>query len=286
MPDVPAYPTYLTSTITLCDHLTELVLLCELDGLIHYANRAAQQHSASALIGQPFIELVLSSAAAKGWAFFEAARQATPAAPTEPWEIPIGNTSSYAIASFRGYHDDAHVVLFAQVESERVSHMQQELLDLTSDLTEAQRQLHRQNRALQQALDEQRRLVETIQELSAPIAPLANDVLLLPLIGHIDSHRANRITEELLRRVEASRTRYVILDITGIVAIDTAVARHLIDTAQAVRLLGAQAVLVGINPTIAETIVHLGITLHNFAIYSDLQHAIAAVLRQRKGHHR
>jgi rsbT co-antagonist protein RsbR len=81
--------------------------------------------------------------------------------------------------------------------------------------------------------------------------------------------------------VSASHARIVILDVTSIATIDTAVAHLLIDTAQALRLLGARAMLVGINPAIAETIVHLGVDLHMFSMHSDLQHAVAAVLHQR-----
>lgn len=270
--------------MSLYDHLTELVLFCNEKGLVLYANPASRQYGI--VHEELFTSFLVPDTLQKGLDFFEFARLASPQEPTPPWELVMGDSSSYTLAEFRGYNNGKCIVLLGQTEDAHISEMHQEMQELTSDLAEAQRQLQRQNRALQRALDEQRRLVETIQELSAPIAPLFDDVLLLPLIGHIDSHRANRITQEILQRVQGSRARYVILDITGIVTIDTAIARHLLDTAHAINLLGAQSLLVGINPAIAETVVHLGIHLHGFTIHSDLQHALEYVLRQRQRSYR
>ncbi len=269
--------------MSLCEHLSELVFCCDESGRILYANRAAQQQSTVLLEGELFTSMLVPDAVEKGQLFFETARRATSENPTLSWELSLGTSSEYTIARFLGYHDDRQVILLGQVEPASVGEMQQEMLELTSELAEAQRQLHRQNRALQQALDEQRQLLQTIQELSAPIAPIWNGVLLMPLVGHIDSNRANKITQEVLQRAQSARARYVILDIAGIIAIDTAVARHLIDTARALRLLGTRAVLVGINPIIAETILHLGIDLQEFIIHTDLQHAIAHVLQHLRG---
>jgi anti-anti-sigma regulatory factor len=263
------------------DHLSELVICCDDNDQILYANLAAQQQSTEPLIGQPFTTLLVPGVAHKGNDFLAAARAATPADPTPSWELSLGSSSSYVIANFRGYNNGNCIITLGEVEPERVSTMQREMLELTSELTTVQRQLQRQNRALQQSLAEQSNLLERIQEMSAPIAPILDGVLLLPLVGHIDSQRAQKINEELLPRVSASHARIVILDVTSIATIDTAVAHLLIDTAQALRLLGARAMLVGINPAIAETIVHLGVDLHMFSMHSDLQHAVAAVLHQR-----
>jgi anti-anti-sigma regulatory factor len=266
--------------MSLYDHLTELVLFCNEKGLVLYANPAARHYGIAP--EKLFPSLFVPDTVQKGLDFFEFARLASAQEPTPPWELALGDSSNYTLAEFRGYNNGRCIVLLGQTEAAHIGEMHQEMQELTSELAEAQRQMQRQNRALQRALDEQRRLVETIQELSAPIAPLFNDVLLLPLIGHIDSHRANRITQEILQRVQGSRARYVILDITGIVTVDTAIARHLLDTAHAIHLLGAKALLVGINPSIAETVVHLGVNLHDFTIHSDLQHAIEHVLHQRQ----
>lgn len=264
----------------LYDQLKELVLCCDETGLIQHANAAARRRSSTLLEGQHFTTLLVADAVEKGKNFFAAARAATPQQPAAAWELSLGTVSDYVMASFSGYRSNGQVIVLAEVEPDYVGQMQHDMQELTSELAEAQRQLRRQNRALQTSLDEQRRLLQTIQELSAPIAPIADGVLLLPLVGHIDSQRAQRITSEILQRVNASRTHYVILDVTSIASIDTAVAQHLIDTARSLRLLGARPVLVGFNPAIAETVVHLGIDLREFTMQSDLQHAIAYVLRQ------
>lgn len=281
-PDQP----HLNLDTTLCDHLAELVICCDSSGKILYANPMVQALSDMLLVGHPFCMVLTPDAAQKGADFFVAARVATPQNPTIPWELSLGKSTAYVVATFQGYKYGDQIWLVGQSESEHISRMQQELLDLTSELAEAQRQLHRQNRALQQALSEQRHLLQTIQELTAPASPIADGVLLLPLVGHMDSYRIKNIVTELLKRVEDSRVNYVILDATSIAMIDTAVARYLIDAAHAIRLLGAHTVLVGVTPATAQSVVHLGIDLRGFIMHSDLQHAIADVLRRRNRSHR
>lgn len=264
----------------LLDQLTDLVVWCDDTGIILYINPAAQCWSNTPLIHHPFISLLMPDIATKGERFLDAARFASPDNPTVSWELALGSTERYTTAHFRGYHNGDHIVLVGQVESEKICQMQHELIDLTSELAEAQRELHRQNRALQKALQEQQNLLQTIQELTAPAVPIWENVLLLPLVGYIDSQRVGRITSQLLDSVAANHARYVILDVSGIADIDTTVARHLIDTARSLRLLGTQSVLVGITPTLAETMTHLGIELKDFRVQSDLQHAVAYVLRR------
>jgi anti-anti-sigma factor len=269
----------------LYEHLAELVVCCDAAGYIHYSNRAAQRLQRGPLEGVSFFDVLVPDSAEKGREFFDVARAASIEQPTEPWELSLGTPTDYTVASFRGYSYADTIVLFAHMESDEMRRMQHDMLALTSELADAQRKVQRQNRKLQQALEEQQHLLHTIQELTAPIAPITDQVLLLPLVGHIDSLRAEKITEAILERVTATHARYVILDISSIAVMDTAVARHMLDTAAAIRLLGARAVLVGVNPAIAETIVHLGIDLHGFILQSDLQHAITYVLHRRNGRH-
>ncbi|NJP05933.1 MAG: STAS domain-containing protein [Chloroflexaceae bacterium] len=263
------------------DHLNDLVLWCTCRGYTVYANTAARKWN-ERIIGQPFEQLLVPDAAIKGGAFIKAAKSACPEHPTRPWELTLGTSDAYTAATFRGYYDPdlTYVVLIGQIEPEYVNDLHRELVGLTSELAEAQREVHRQNRALQVALHEEQKLLQTIQELTAPAVPIWDGVLLLPMVGHIDSHRALRISEQLLEAVTAHRARYVILDVSGIAMIDTAVARHLLETAHAVRLLGARAILVGMNPMIVQSVVHLGIDLQTFHVESDLQHAVAYVLNR------
>lgn len=263
---------------TLCHHLSELVLACDLGGRVAYANPAAQRWSDDELAGQPFAHLLSEESAGKARRFLDAALSSTPERPCEPWELTLAGHAGYRVGQFRGYRDGEDLVVLGQVEAEEVGTLQRELLALTSELTEAQREQRRQNRELQQALVAQRTLIATINDLTAPAVPLWRGVLLLPIVGHLDSHRSQRIVDSLLQRVQAADIRYVILDVSGIAAIDTAIARQLIDAGQALRLLGATPVLVGINPEIAQTIVQLGVELHGLLMRADLQSALSFVI--------
>lgn len=118
----------------------------------------------------------------------------------------------------------------------------------------------------------------TIRELSAPVLPVLPGVLVAPLIGALDQVRAKVLTTNVLSRVEQTQARYVIFDITGVPLVDTQVAHVVLQSAAAVRLLGAQALIVGIRPEVAQTIVTLGIDVGEIATYPDLQEAVSALL--------
>jgi rsbT co-antagonist protein RsbR len=97
----------------------------------------------------------------------------------------------------------------------------------------------------------------------------------MPLIGHIDSVRSTQIMEALLDGVQKFQTALVIISITGVPMVDTAIANHLVQAAHAVSLLGAQCVLVGISPEVAQTVVQLGVDLSRLVTRGDLQAGIA-----------
>ncbi len=119
-----------------------------------------------------------------------------------------------------------------------------------------------------------------LRELSTPIIPLSDGVIAMPLIGAIDSARAQQIVESLLAGVEAHRARAAILDITGVQVVDTQVANALLRAAQAVRLLGAQVIITGIRPEVAQTLVGLGLDLGGITTLATLQSGIAHALGQ------
>jgi anti-anti-sigma factor len=119
----------------------------------------------------------------------------------------------------------------------------------------------------------------TLAELSTPLIPLTSTVLVLPLVGAVDSNRAQQILETLLEGVQHHNAHTAIIDITGLPIIDTHVAGALINAAQAVRLLGAEVIITGIRPEVAQTLVSIGIDLSSIITYGALQHAIEAVLR-------
>jgi len=119
----------------------------------------------------------------------------------------------------------------------------------------------------------------TLAELSTPLLVIADRIVLMPLIGAIDSHRAYRAMEELLQGVAANHARVVILDISGVPIVDTQVAGVLIRAAQAVRLLGAQVIVTGIGPDIAQTLVSMGITLGDIVTQARLQSGVTYALK-------
>lgn len=117
-----------------------------------------------------------------------------------------------------------------------------------------------------------------LQELSASLIPVFEKISVMPLVGTIDTERAKLIMENLLEGVVSQRAEVVLLDITGVPVVDTMVAHHIIQAADAVRLVGAKCMLVGIRPEIAQTIVALGINLNEFTTKSTLQRGMQAAL--------
>ena len=126
--------------------------------------------------------------------------------------------------------------------------------------------------------EQQEQLRSTIRELSTPIIPVHEGILVLPLVGSVDSRRATEITERLLEAIAAHQAELVIIDITGVPLIDTSTANHLLMTTRAASLLGSQVVLVGMGAEIAQTIVHLGVELRGLTTLANLQAGIAYAL--------
>ena len=148
---------------------------------------------------------------------------------------------------------------------------------IVNDITELRRG-EQERAALQQRVIEAQR--EALAELSTPLIPVAEGVLVMPLVGSIDRARAQQITEALLTGVVAQRARTVILDITGVRSVDTHVAETLVRAAQGVRLLGAEAILTGIHPAVAHTLVELGVELGGLVTVSDLRSAVARAMHR------
>lgn len=118
-----------------------------------------------------------------------------------------------------------------------------------------------------------------LQELSAPLIPVMKNITIMPLIGTIDTERAKLIMESLLEGVIKHNAEVVLIDITGVPVVDTMVAYHIIQAAEAVRLIGSTCILVGIRPEIAQTIVNLGIDLTRFPTRSSLRKGFETALQ-------
>ncbi|MBZ5507586.1 MAG: STAS domain-containing protein [Acidobacteriia bacterium] len=123
---------------------------------------------------------------------------------------------------------------------------------------------------------------EELMELSTPVVKLWDGILALPIIGTLDSARTQVVMESLLQAVVQTNSRFAIIDITGVPTVDTLVAQHLLKTITAARLMGAECIISGVRPQIAQTIVHLGIDLANVITKAKLADAFALAL-QRTG---
>ena len=112
---------------------------------------------------------------------------------------------------------------------------------------------------------------EAIRELSTPVLQVRDRLLILPIIGVLDTPRARQLTEQLLGAIQASRARVVVIDITGVATIDLSVANHLVQTVEASRLMGASTILTGLSSKIAQTLVDLGVDLSTMKTVGGLQ---------------
>ena len=111
---------------------------------------------------------------------------------------------------------------------------------------------------------------EAIRELSTPVLQVRPRLLILPIIGVLDSQRARQLTEQLLGAIQANRAKLVVIDITGVATIDVEVANHLVQTVEAARLMGASAIITGLSSKIAQTLVDLGVDLSMMQTVGDL----------------
>jgi rsbT co-antagonist protein RsbR len=121
---------------------------------------------------------------------------------------------------------------------------------------------------------------EEMLELSTPVVTLWEGILALPLIGTLDSARTQVIMESLLQRIVETGSLIAILDITGVPTVDTLVAQHLLKTVAAARLMGADCIISGIRPQIAQTIVHLGVDLTQVTTKASLADAFSVALKR------
>jgi rsbT co-antagonist protein RsbR len=155
--------------------------------------------------------------------------------------------------------------------------------DLEKARAEAQaHELADANELMTQQLDQQQQLLDMVTMMEAPAVPLADGVLFVPIVGHIDTRRAQALTNRLLQEVSAQRAHLVVLDISGVTMMDTSVARALMNTTQAIRLLGCEVTLSGISAAVAITLIHLGVNLDGIATARSPQEALVQHLGATK----
>jgi len=149
--------------------------------------------------------------------------------------------------------------------------------DLTDELAnreEIQKNLEEKLQTIKKQNDTIAQQQEDLLELSSPVTKVWDNVLILPVIGTLDSRRTQIMMENLLQKIVDTGCTTAILDITGVPTVDTQIANHLLKTVSAARLLGAECIISGISPNIAQTIVHLGIDLSSIKTKATLQEAM------------
>ncbi len=184
--------------------------------------------------------------------------------------VPV--TSRDEVGSLQ--HSFNQMVESLQAQHDLLEQRNQELAAERAALEQALAELH-ESSAQRTAL-----LENTVEQLSAPILPVREGVLVMPIIGSVSEQRAFRIQETLLETITAQHARVVILDVTGLTSVDTAIVQALLQTIQSIMLLGARPIVVGIAPDMASALVQLGAPLDDLHTMADLKAAVASILNQ------
>lgn len=164
-----------------------------------------------------------------------------------------------------------------QLEQLRAS-LETKVSERTASLQEILQTVEQREARLAQTLEDLRRSQEAVRELSAPVIPVLDGVLVAPLIGNLDHERTQVLMENVLKALDHQQVQYVIFDATGMPTLDVQAAEGILQTAAAIRLLGAQTLLVGVRPDVAQTLVALHIDLGAVQTYADLHAAVVSLL--------
>ena len=157
--------------------------------------------------------------------------------------------------------------------------------DLTNELSNSEKAQKDLEEQLEKVNEQQKTILqqqEDLMELSSPVSKVWDNILILPVIGTLDSQRTQIMMENLLQKIVDTGCTMSILDITGVPTVDTQIANHLLKTVTSARLLGAECIISGISPAIAQTIVHLGIDLSGIKTKATLQEAMIYAMGKNK----
>jgi rsbT co-antagonist protein RsbR len=160
--------------------------------------------------------------------------------------------------------------------------LETKVAERTASLQEAVQTVEQREARLSRTLEDLRASQETVRELSAPVLPVLEGVLVTPLVGTMDHARVQMVMENVLKAVDHQQIEYVIFDATGMPALDMQAAQGILQAAAAVRLLGAQTVLVGVRPDVAQTLVALHVDLGALQTFSDLHAAVMSLMPNRR----
>jgi anti-anti-sigma regulatory factor len=161
---------------------------------------------------------------------------------------------------------------------------------LNDKLRSQREQLRQANQTLAEQYAEQQQLQDQVNqaqaallaELSTPLIPISEHIVVMPLIGAIDARRSQQVLETLLEGINENQAQVVILDITGVAVVDTHVANGLLQAARAARLLGAEVILTGIRPEVAQAVIGLGVDMRGIVTHSTLQKGIRFAMSRQE----
>ncbi|MBP1464105.1 PAS domain S-box protein [Candidatus Chloroploca sp. M-50] len=248
----------------LVDNAPDGIALSNTDLRITYANPAfvTMMGHHDSLIGQPVSSLIID----EDHALLETLAKKVLVSGTVieqlHYQRPNGDIFTAQVSGLIIYDEQGRPIGFASINR-----------DLTDQLRAEQ-----ERRTLQEEVIQAQQAA--LRELSTPLMPIADKVVVMPIIGSIDQTRAQMIMETLLEGIAAHRATFAILDITGVRVVDTQVAAAMIRAAQAARMLGAEVVLTGIGPEVAQTLVHIGADLRELVARSSLQQGIAYAMKR------
>ena len=205
--------------------------------------------------------------------------------PADMQPLSMGPANGHQLVLPMVYTEQSGLVALAgpapEPERESIGFIQQCVDQITVTLTAAQMvaRVVLTQQSLEEAIARQAMLITAIAELSTPVLPLIDGVLLLPVVGSIDSRRISEMSEGLLQAIEQSKARIALIDITGVPVVDTQVAAALIGLARASALMGCRAIMVGIRPEIAQSLVGLGASLEEIATRASLADGLLEALK-------
>jgi len=249
----------------LIENMTDWVWETDIHGIYTYVSPSVQDilgYEPDEVVGKNFFDLISPEQVRRAQAEFE--RVSAMREPIKALEIVHLHKDGYEV------HIETNGAPFFDADD-----MLQGYRGINRDISKQKRVEAEQERLQQEIIDAQR---QTLQELSTPIIPVMDQIIVIPLIGSIDTLRARDITRALLAGIGDYRAKVVILDITGVPVIDSGVASYLNKSIQAARLKGAHTIITGISDAVAETIVDLGIDWSEIETLSDLQTGLVTAL--------
>jgi PAS domain S-box-containing protein len=258
------------------------ILLMDPEGHVATWNKGAERlkgYRASEIVGRHFSVFYPPEDVARG----KPERELKEAADTgrfedEGWRVRKDGSRFWASVTVTALRDEqGNLRGFGKVTQDRSARkaMEDELRHAREEadkLVEARTaELKLANQSLQGELSARRQFEEAIRALSTPVLPVRDRLLVLPIIGIIDSQRALQLTEQLLNSIRSYRAKAIVMDITGVPVVDSKVANHLLQTVEAARLMGATVIVTGLSPEISQTLVRIGVDLSRLTTMGDLR---------------